>query len=85
LPLAIVDMTKQLSHHHVVTRDAIREIYHEAGVRYRDWTSAVVILWAAIIMFRFIALGTHSFESYILAGFGMSVIMVMKYFAARGR
>jgi len=28
---------------------------------------------------------THSFESYILAGFGMSVITVMRYFAARGR
>jgi len=85
LPLAIVDMAKQLSHHHVITRDAIREVYHEAGIRYRDWTNIVIFLWAVIIMFRFVALGTHSFESYILAGFGMSVITVVKYFAARGR
>lgn len=25
-------------------------------------------------MFRFLALGTHSFEGYILAGFGMAIL-----------
>ncbi|MBU1022523.1 MAG: ATP-binding protein, partial [Candidatus Margulisbacteria bacterium] len=63
----------------------VREVYHEAGIRYRDWTAAVVILWALAIMFRFVALGTHSFEGYILAGFGMATIMVMRFFAFRGR
>jgi len=85
LPLAIVDMVHQVSHHPVVTRDSVREVYHEAGIRYRDWTAAVVILWALAIMFRFIALGTHSFEGYILAGFGMATIMVMRFFAFKGR
>lgn len=85
LPLAIVDMAHQISHKPVVTKEVVREMYHEAGIYYRDWTPVVVILWAILIMFRFIALGTHSFEGYILAGFGMAFIMVMRFFMFRMR
>ena len=85
LPLAIVDMVHQVSHRPVVTRDAVREVYHEAGIRYRDWTAAIVVLWGMAIMFRFIALGTHSFEGYILAGFGTAFMLVMRFFVFRMR
>ena len=85
LPLAIVDMVHQVSHRPVVTRNAVREVYHEAGVTYRDWTTAIVILWGIAIIFRFIALGTHSFEGYILAGFGTAGLAVMRFFVFRMR
>ncbi len=85
LPLAIVDMVHQVSHKPVVNREAIREVYHEAGIHYRDWTSALVVLWGMAIMFRFIALGTHSFESYILAGMGIAFLSIMRFFAFRMR
>jgi len=85
LPLAIVDMTHQISHQPVVTRERIREVYHEAGIHYRDWTSVIVVLWGVAIMFRFVALGTHSFESYILAGVGIAFISMMRFFAFRMR
>ncbi|MBU1706113.1 tyrosine-type recombinase/integrase [Patescibacteria group bacterium] len=85
LPLAIVDMIHQISHRPVVTSDVIREVYHEAGVKYRDWTAVIVILWGVAIIFRFIALGTHSFEAYILAGFGTAFMMIMRFFAFRMR
>ena len=75
LPLAIVDMVNQVSHQPVVTRERIREIYHEAGIRYRDWTPFLIILWGLAMVFRFIALGTHSFEGYILAGVGIAALM----------
>ena len=48
-------MVHQVSHRPVVTRDAVREVYHEAGIRYRDWTAVIVVLWGMAIMFRFIA------------------------------
>jgi len=83
IPLSITDMVKQLSYNSVVTRDAIRKIYHEAGIKYRDWTPAIIILWALLIMSRFIALGTHSFEGYILVGFGTSFFLVVKYFMGK--
>lgn len=85
LPLAIVDMAHQLSHQPIVTREAIREVYHEAGIHYRDWTYAIVVLWAIAIMPRFVALGTHSFEAYILAGFGVAIISVVRFVAFRMR
>jgi energy-coupling factor transporter ATP-binding protein EcfA2 len=85
LPLAIVDMAHQLSHQPIVTPETIREVYHEAGIHYRDWTYAIVVLWAIAIMFRFVALGTHSFEAYILAGFGVTIISVVRFVAFRMR
>ncbi|MFC1496676.1 AAA family ATPase, partial [Candidatus Margulisiibacteriota bacterium] len=78
LPLAVVDMIHQVSHRGVITRDVVRDIYHEAGIKYRDWTVGIIILWGLAIMFRFVALGTHSFEGYILAGFGMAILGVLR-------
>jgi len=85
LPLVIVDMINQIGQSSVVTREKIRDLYHEVGVKYRDWTFAIIILWGILIMCRFVALGTHSFEGYILAGIGMAFIMVMRYFMFRMR
>jgi hypothetical protein len=75
LPLAIVEMINQVKGRSVVRNKDVRDIYHEAGVRYRDWSPSLLIVWALIIIFRFVALGSHSFEGYILAGFGMAAVM----------
>lgn len=85
LPLAIVDMVHQVSHRPIVNKETIRDVYHEAAIHYRDWTYAIVVLWGAAIIFRFIALGTHSFESYILAGFGTSILVTLRYFLFKMR
>jgi len=85
LPLAIVDMAVQLSHANVVNREAIRDVHHEIGIVYRDWSYMIIFLWALLVMFRFVALGTHSFEGYILAGIGMSMIVVIRFFIFKGR
>jgi len=85
LPLAIVGMVRQVSHEPVIDREAIRDVYHEAGVRYRDWTPFLVILWGVAMVSRFIALGTHSFEGYILAGVGMAALMTTMRLIRMGR
>lgn len=77
LPLAIVDMIRQIAHKPVITREIARDIYHEAGTRYRDWTPLLIVLWGAAMIFRFIALGTHSFEGYIMAGSLIAVLMTV--------
>ena len=82
-PLAIVELSKQLRYKPVVTEDVIRSLHHEAGTTYRDWSIAWLILWGVLVMFRFVALGTHSFEGYILAGFGTSFFLVIKVLLAR--
>ena len=78
-------MVRQVSHQHVIDKESIRDIYHEAGVYYRDWTFAIIVLWGLAVIFRFVALGTHSFEGYILAGFGTAFFMVIRFFAFRMR
>ena len=78
LPLAIVDMVSQLSHLPSVTKDAIREVYHEAGVHYRDWTNVILFIYWIAVLFRFVALGTRSYESYFLAGFGVTLLMILR-------
>jgi len=82
LPLAIVDMVHQVSHLPVVTKEAIREIYHEAGVYYRDWTTAIIVIYWVAVIFRFLALGTRSYEAYFLAGFGVTFLMILRNLAA---
>jgi energy-coupling factor transporter ATP-binding protein EcfA2 len=82
LPLAIVDMVHQISHLPVVSKEAIREVYHEAGVTYRDWTTAIIVIYWAAVVFRFVALGTRSYEAYFLAGFGVTFLMILRNLAA---
>lgn len=82
-PLAIIELTSQLSSTQKVDEPAIRNLHHEAGIQYRDWTPALMVFWMALVAFRFIALGTHSFEGYILAGIGTSLFVGGKYFVKR--
>ncbi len=77
-PLALMEMTRQLQGEKVVTADTIRAVYHDAGVKYQDWSQAVLVLWALVVMSRFVALGMHSFEGYILAGFGTSLFLLVR-------
>lgn len=84
-PLAVVDMVNQLTHCNTVDTQSIRQLQHSVGVTYRDWSFAFIILWSIIVCLRFIALGIHSFEGYILAGIGTSVFLVVKYFLMRAR
>lgn len=80
LPLPIVDMVHQLARKELVSVNDVREVYHEAGIKYRDWTPILLILWGLIMISRFVALGSHSFEGYILAGTGMAVVMTITKF-----
>lgn len=84
-PLAVVDMVRHLCHQKRVNDDSIRDLSHDVGTRYRDWTGALMIFWAGLVMCRFIALGTHSFEGYILAGFGTAIFGLFRYFLMRRR
>jgi len=79
-PFAIVELISQLPQTKKVTADNIRAIDHSAGIIYRDWTWILVVIWSLLVISRFIALGTHSFEGYILAGIGTSIFMIFKYF-----
>lgn len=65
-----------------LTQEAIREVYHEAGIYYRDWTTAIVVIYWIAVVFRFLALGTRCYEAYFLAGFGVTFFTIIRSLAA---
>jgi len=52
----------------------------EASYRYLDMTPSVILLLGAAILVRFIARGAGSTELYVLAGVGLSLAIVLRFF-----
>ncbi len=73
-PLSIVEMVRQIHHLDIVKDDDVRTIYHEAGIRYQDSSSIVLIIWTLATSSRFMTLGSQSVEGYILALAGMAAL-----------
>ena len=82
-PLAIVEMINQIKGLPRVREHDIRELHHEAGTKYIEVKNLVIVLWLLAIAYRFIALGTHSFENYILAGFFVTIAVGLRMFLRR--
>lgn len=82
-PLAVVEMINQIKGLPRVRENDIRELHHEAGTKYIEVKSLVIVLWLLAIGYRFISLGTHSFENYILAGFFVTFAVGLRMFMRR--
>jgi hypothetical protein len=83
-PYAVVELVKQVSGTPAVSRQAIRDLHHGAGVRYFDLTPAVLLVGAGIIATRFVALGLENRDLYIIAGSLGALLVVARYFLFRG-
>ncbi len=59
------------------------DLQHEAGIHYVDLTPALLLLGAFAVIARFLALGLHDIEGYILAGSFGAVFMTTRYFLYR--
>jgi len=70
-PLAITEMIGQVHNLPIVHDDDVREMYHDAGIRYRDWSPLVVIIWTVVTSSRFLSFGFDSPEGYILLFVGL--------------
>jgi hypothetical protein len=82
-PQVILQSLQKLSQNPTITPNHIRDLQHDGGKHYRDWTPVIPILWSILIFSRFMALGSHNFEGYILAGFGISMLMLLKFFVQK--
>ena len=84
-PYAVVELVKQVAGEGPVSRQAIRDLHHGAGVRYLDLTPAVLLVGAGIIIARFVALGLDDRDLYILAGSLGALFVVVRYLLFRSR
>ncbi len=83
-PYALVEMVKQAAGEREVGPQAIRDLHHAAGVRYFDLTPVLLLVGAGILAARFVALGLHDPDLYIIAGSLGAVFFVVRYFLYRG-
>jgi hypothetical protein len=63
--------------------EKIRELKHDAGIRYFDLTPVLLIIGAVVVAARFISLGLNDVDGYILAGSAGAFFMFLRYFLYR--
>ena len=84
-PHAIVEMARQASGTPRLGVQAIRDLWHAAGVRYLDLTPWLLLLGAGFSVARFVALGLDDTDLYIIAGSLGALFLVVRYFLWRSR
>jgi len=84
VPQAIVDMLDESGKERIIDKRKVREMRHEAGVFYVDFTPLIMILGALIISMRYVGMGTGDKTLYILGGLGTALFLTFRYFAFKG-
>jgi hypothetical protein len=67
-----------------VNKQQIREMRHQAGVRYLDFTPVMLISGAYIIGARYIGMGIGDKALYIMAGMAAALFLSLRVFLFRG-
>ena len=83
-PQALADLLADASKERVVDKQRIREMRHAAGVRYLDFTPAMIVALASVVGARYLAIGTGDTELYIFAGMLAAVVISVRVFLFRG-
>lgn len=78
-PLAIIEMAKKTKDIEFDSPEKIRDLHHDAGLKYIDLTPALLIMGAIIVAARFVALGLNDVDTYILAGSAGAFFIVLRY------
>ncbi len=80
IPQAIYDMLDESSKERIIDKRKVREMRHEAGVQYLDFTPMVMILGALIVSMRYIGMGTGDKTLYIMGGMGAALFLTFRFF-----
>ena len=83
-PQAIHDMLEESSKERLVDKRQIREMRHQAGVRYVDFTPAMVVVGAMVVATRYVALGIGDRSLYVMAGIGAALFLSIRFFMFKG-
>jgi hypothetical protein len=83
-PQAIADMLDKSAKERVVNKQQIREMRHQAGVRYLDFTPVMIVAGACIIGARYIGMGMGDKALYIMAGMSAALFMSLRFFLFKG-
>jgi hypothetical protein len=81
---AVRDMLDDASKERRVDKRKIREMRHQAGLRYLDFTPVMIVATALIVGTRYLAIGLGDTALYILAGMVAALVMALRMFLFRG-
>ncbi len=84
IPQAIFDMLDESSKERIIDKRKIREMRHDAGVKYLDFTPMIMILGALIVSMRYIGMGTGDKTLYIMGGMGAALFLTFRFFVFKG-
>jgi len=84
VPQAIQDMLDASAKERVVDKRRIREMRHEAGVRYFDFTPVMIVTGAGLVATRYVALGMGDRMLYVMAGIGAALFLAVRMLLMRG-
>lgn len=84
VPQAIYDMLDESGKERIIDKRKVREMRHEAGVQYLDFTPMVMILGALIVSMRYIGMGTGDKTLYIMGGMGAALFLTFRFFIFKG-
>lgn len=84
VPQAIHDMLDASAKERVVDKRRIREMRHEAGVKYFDFTPVLIVAGAGIVATRYVALGMGDRTLYVMAGIGAALFLAVRMLLMRG-
>jgi hypothetical protein len=68
VPQEIQDMLDESAKERVIDKSKVREMRHEAGVSYFDFTPVMLVSGALIVSMRYVAMGLGDKMLYIMAG-----------------
>lgn len=84
VPQAIHDMLDESGKERIIDKRKVREMRHDAGVFYLDFTPLVMILGAVIVSMRYVGMGTGDKTLYIMGGLGTALFLTFRYFVFKG-
>jgi energy-coupling factor transporter ATP-binding protein EcfA2 len=84
IPQAIFDMLEESSKERIIDKRKVREMRHDAGIKYLDFTPMVMILGALIVSMRYIGMGTGDKTLYIMGGMGAALFLTFRFFVFKG-
>lgn len=84
VPQAIHDMLDESGKERIIDKRKVREMRHEAGVSYLDFTPMVMILGAVIVSMRYVGMGTGDKTLYIMGGLGTAMFLTFRFFVFKG-
>lgn len=84
VPQAVYDMLDESGKERIIDKRKVREMRHEAGISYLDFTPMIMILGAVIVSMRYVGIGTGDKTLYIMGGLGTALFLTFRFFVFKG-